>query len=304
MSIQIAVNVDPSAPNAREINAAIALLTALRDGTAFGAAAPALPGIGITADHPSAGTEVAPAPGPDAAFGTGLTADQAFGGAPAAPNASTAATPQATGSVATGTPAATSAPAGVEVDKNGMPWNGQIHTETKSKNQDGTWRYRRNTPKETIAAVEAQMRAVMALPPAATGAAVPNVPPVPSPNQQAPALNASQPVAGAPAMSPIPTAPGSAVPAVPGVSLPSTPATGAAVPTATASGVPENAFIGFIGRITPLLGDGRLSQAEVEAACAAVGVVGGLPLLSTRPDLVPTVEAVVRATLAPKGIAF
>lgn len=293
MSIQIAVNVDPSAPNAREINAAIALLQALRDGTAFGAAAPALPGIGITADHPSAGMDL---PSPDQAFGTQPTADQAFGGAPAAPNALTAETPQATGSVATSTPAVTS---GVEVDKNGLPWNGQIHTETKSKNQDGTWRYRRNTDKALIAQVEAQMRAVMQLP-----AGAPAVPNVPTPSPQAPAPNASQPVAGAPAMTPIPTAPGSAVPAVPGASLPSTPATGAAVPTATASAVPENAFIAFIGRITPLLGDGRLSQPEVEAACAAVGVVGGLPLLSTRPDLVPNVEMMVRSILQQKGIAF
>jgi hypothetical protein len=286
MSIQIAVTVDPSAPNAREINAAIALLQALRDGTAFGSA-PALPAIGITADHPSAGTETALVPSPDQAFGLNPSANQAF-----SPAASTAATPQNTAS------AVTSTPAGIEVDKNGMPWDGRIHTETKSKNQDGTWRYRRNTDKALIAQVEAQLRAVQAIP-AAGGVAAPNVPPSPgsvppAPGPLAPAPSASPSASAAPAPSPTPPAPGSVVPAAPSPSQ----------PTAAAAPVPENPFIAFIGRITPLLGDGRLTQPEVEAACAAVGVVGGLPLLSTRPDLVPNVEAMVRSILQQKGVAL
>jgi len=295
MSIQIAVNVDPRAPNVPEINAAIALLTALRDGSLFGAGAPSLPGVGIGPDNPAAGMEY---PTADQAFGTQPTADQAFAG-----NASTAVAPHYTAS------AATSTQAGIEVDKNGMPWNGQIHTETKSKNQDGTWRYRRNTDKALIAQVEAQMRAVMALPagnaaPAPTAqAALPSPGSLPLPGQPAPAPSASPSASAAPVPNQIPPAPGSVAPAAPNQSQP-TPATGAAVPTATASAVPENAFIAFIGRITPLLGDGRLTQPEVEAACAAVGVVGGLPLLSTRPDLVPNVEGMVRSILQQKGVAF
>lgn len=44
-----------------------------------------------------------------------------------------------------------------EMDKRGFPWDERIHTSSKAVNKDGTWRYRRNTPQETITAVEAEL---------------------------------------------------------------------------------------------------------------------------------------------------
>lgn len=43
------------------------------------------------------------------------------------------------------------------LDKRGLPWDERIHASSKALNADGTWRYRRNTPKETIEAVESEL---------------------------------------------------------------------------------------------------------------------------------------------------
>lgn len=297
MSIQIAVTVDPSNPNTTQINAAIALLEALKTGLIY-RGAPALP-IGEGDDNPSEGVDVIPVPGPAEAYGLNPPPNVAFapGGVPAAaaaaPNASTAATPTGTAPAATSTPGATS---GVELDKNGMPHDVRIHSENKAKVQDGSWRYRRNLDPAVKAQVEAELRAVMALPAGAGAAPAPNAP------SQAPAPSAPHSASAAPVPTPTPPAPGYAAPAAPSP-LPSTPATGAAVPTATGSGVPINSFVDFVGRIGVLIAEQKLTQPEVAAACLANGVTD-LPLLATRPDLVPNVVATVNAMLAPKGFAL
>lgn len=46
-----------------------------------------------------------------------------------------------------------------ETDKRGYPWDKRIHASSKALNKDGTWRYRRNTPQETIDAVEDEIKA-------------------------------------------------------------------------------------------------------------------------------------------------
>lgn len=45
-----------------------------------------------------------------------------------------------------------------EVDKNGYPWDGRIHSSGKSKLASGAWRYKGGIPPERIAAVEAELR--------------------------------------------------------------------------------------------------------------------------------------------------
>ena len=54
--------------------------------------------------------------------------------------------------------------ASVVTDKNGLPWDARIHASTKTFNADGTWRGRRNTDAAIITAVEAELRALMAIP--------------------------------------------------------------------------------------------------------------------------------------------
>lgn len=77
--------------------------------------------------------------------------------------------------------------ASVVTDKNGLPWDARIHASTKTFNADGTWRGRRNTDAAIITAVEAELRALMAIPAPATASIAPvainsvAVPPPPGP---------------------------------------------------------------------------------------------------------------------------
>lgn len=75
-------------------------------------------------------------------------------------------TVQAVAHVADNTPPP---PAGVTLDSAGLPWDARIHASTKTTKADGTWKVKRNTPAETIAEVETELRAAMtATPPPAT----------------------------------------------------------------------------------------------------------------------------------------
>jgi len=86
--------------------------------------------------------------------------------------------------------ASVAAPTGsVQTDKNGLPWDARIHASTKTFNADGTWRGRRNTDANIITAVEAELRALMAIPaqapaniaPVAINSVAPPPPPCPAP---------------------------------------------------------------------------------------------------------------------------
>lgn len=254
-----------------QIAEAVALLQKIGGLSVTAAAAPAPPVIDPD-DNPAAGMD--PMPSPAQAFGQALTPAAAFGAAPTPPTASA---PVA--AVSAPAPAMNPAPAqsGVEVDTNGLPWNAKIHSESKAKNQDGTWRYRRNTDKALIAQVEAELRAAMGLP-APTAAPAPNVPPVPTPP-------ASPSAAAAPVIPPIPTAPGSVAPAAP----------------SPAPGVPVNDFLGLVERITPLIAAQKLTQDEVKMACGLSGL-SDITFLAARPDLVPTVNGHIDNILRGKGL--
>lgn len=71
------------------------------------------------------------------------------------------------------------APTGLVVtDKNGLPWDARIHASSKTMNADGSWRGRRNTDAHIIASVEAELRALMAIPaPVAINSVAPPPPP-------------------------------------------------------------------------------------------------------------------------------
>jgi len=61
-------------------------------------------------------------------------------------------------SVTTGANINTAEPA-VEIDKNGLPWDERIHSSSKSKNADGTWRGRKGVPPQQITKVKAELLA-------------------------------------------------------------------------------------------------------------------------------------------------
>ena len=81
---------------------------------------------------------------------------------------------------------------GAELDKAGFPWNERIHAGGKTKNANGTWRKRRGISDELITEVEAELRALMAIPSPAPIAAAPVVPP--PPGSDAPAAVPPPPV--------------------------------------------------------------------------------------------------------------
>ncbi len=146
------------------------------------------------------------------------------------------------------------APPGVEVDASGLPWDARIHSSNHEKNKgDGLWRARRNVDKELVSTVEAELRAVMAIPQAAGVPAIPNVP-IPH------------------ALSSTPAPP---VPAIMPVVL--------AAPVAVT-------FADLVPRVMQETGAGRMTQAQVAAACAQVGLAN-FPSLHLREDLVPQVFA-------------
>lgn len=182
------------------------------------------------------------------------------------PNASTA--PSAGAPTALG--AVPSTPVnGVEVDKDGLPWDALIHTESKAKNADGRWRNKRNLDAALKARVEAELRQVM-------GAA-------PAPTHARPAAPVAIPTAGH-ASSAVPTPP----------------VAGAAPNAAPAGEVPQDArqqFVGLVGRASAAIQAGKVTQAEVTQICAAAGVPA-LPLLANRLDLVAHVAGRVDALIA------
>jgi len=142
-----------------------------------------------------------------------------------------------------------------ERDADGLPWDGRIHSESRARNKDGTWRQRRNLDRDLLTTVEAELRGVT------TPASVVVPPPPPLVAVAPPALVAAAPpalvvVPPVPAPSPLPAAP-------------------------TEITVPE-----AMSRITANMKAGLLSSIALIEACRQVGLSHGLAELSDRPDLI------------------
>lgn len=146
-------------------------------------------GAGVPA-HP-------PAPSTAAAAASPTAPAAPTPGLPQPPSAGTPTVPSHVGTAAVPTaPAATPSPAGVELDVSGLPWDGRIHSSTKAKNKDGTWRALRGLNDEAKAkAIEAELRAAMAAgaPPAPPAPPQPPAPPSPPATLPAPPAAAGAP---------------------------------------------------------------------------------------------------------------
>lgn len=162
--------------------------------------------------------------------------------------------------------AASPAPADNErLDKSGLPWDERIHASTRTKNADGQWKRKRGIDEATVTQVEAELRQLMAIPSPAplTVTEVPQ----PAPSQETPAASAPGPV-----LVPAPPAP------------------------APAANPAQSDFIALVQRCTQLVATGKLKQEELTAAVNGVGVPA-LPMLASRPDLIPQVSAAIDATI-------
>jgi hypothetical protein len=147
---------------------------------------------------------------------------------------------------------------GIDVDAAGLPWDGRIHASTRAKNVDGTWRSRRGVDDAIVSTVMEELRVTM-------GAPAVEPPPV--------------------VIAPPPPSVGSVVPPAPPASSTPTESAGAA-PIAS----PSNLFPALMRRITEAFTSGALTQATIQQAVAKAGVPS-LPMLASRPDLIPAVAA-------------
>lgn len=210
--------------------------------------------------------------------------------------------------VAPGASAAPSAPApapapaapaptgsGVQLDKDGLPWDSRIHSDAAEKlTKTGVWKTRKNLPDGYKAQIEAELRAVMNAGKPASGAvsATPAaLSTVVDPNAAigAPAPGTVTTATVAPTPSPAP-APSVAPAPTPNVA----PAPAPAAPPAAAG----NPFATFTRWLVDNTKSGKLTQTDAVLEIQKQGL-SSLPDLAKRPDLIPVVMA---ALTAAKGL--
>jgi hypothetical protein len=160
---------------------------------------------------------------------------------------------------------------GVEIDKDGLPWDARIHSAgtgggSKPKNQDGRWKRKRGVEDSEVARVEAELRSIMSIPGPASVAA---------PD----AVNAHVPASTA-----VPPPPPPVVTVTETAAVPPPPP-----PVEVAEPMTFPKLMAWVG---PHMAAGRLTAATVATTMQALGIVdgkgdGSLALLATRPDLVP-----------------
>lgn len=272
------------------------------------------------------------APTSDAASQTAAptTANQSANAAPVAiaefPNATTAPTQPAP-------QAATHSPAGVELDKNGIPWDARIHSGgladdgTHKKNKDGSWSKKKGVSDLDVSNITKELQNLMAAtigngtPPAGlpTGGVLGN--PINTPHQEA------VPLPGQPDNFVISTAAPSAQQApqmpAPGATAPvgqPTPVLGAQVadfpvapqqPSAAMMPVPmpmatvPTDFASLAQWMAPNMQEagGKLSQAHVEHFCRQCNIVNGqgvgdFSLVINRPDAIAWLHQAFVAQIA------
>jgi len=147
------------------------------------------------------------------------------------------------------------------VDKSGLPWDRRIHSDaTERLTKEGFWKRRRNIDDATVATVEAELRALMAIPTQA-------VPDVPTPPPVTVALDNG----GTADME-----------------------TGEyAAPDAPAAPVTKAVdFAGFMRLLTPKIQAKELTHVQVNEALAALDLKS-VPQLAQRSDLIPSVVALL-----------
>ena len=158
-------------------------------------------------------------------------------------------------------------PDGIEIDSEGLPYDSRIHSSSREKIKNGTWKIKRGTGEAYIAQVKSELRGAMSAPSVPASPASPVAPvvvwPFPTPNA-APAAST------APPPPPVVTAPQAAP----------TPLTFPDLAKAVALGVTS----------------GKITEAKVHEICGQSGIQA-FHLLPTRPDLLPSVAANIMAAI-------
>lgn len=143
-----------------------------------------------------------------------------------------------------------------ELDKNGLPWDERIHSSSKNKNADETWRYLRGGDVDLRATVEAELRAKLA-----SGASSETPPPPPA---NATTSSHAPDGAGDVPPPPPPPAPATAADAPPPPPPVVEPQADPAPTGVTAAAV--------FKRVTELKASGKIDQSGIDMALASVDV--------------------------------
>lgn len=160
-------------------------------------------------------------------------------------------------------PVADAAPAGVELDAKGLPWDGRIHASTKTKTKKGEWTYMRKVDPAVVTHVEAELRKALNAP---AGGVVPPPPVSPAGDAQA-NIDPAAAFGGA-----LPT-PDTVTP-----------------PPPAANGMAE--FARVMKVVSAKQAAGAVTTEFVAQLCAQLGLTT-VRDLATRPDMIPAFEALL-----------
>lgn len=183
------------------------------------------------------------------------------------------------GAPAAALPTAPNVPVSGDVDKDGIPWDARVHSETRKTNADGTWRYRRNLDPNVKATITAELKALFQnIPPASQQ--LPLAPPPPG------ATGTTHIPVEAP---PAPTAP--VAPQPPAAPLPVSDGVSLGMPNAQQPAVvPALGFRDFMSAVNKALAAGRLTQDQLTNACKAVNL-DGISALASEPGKISLVHS-------------
>ena len=176
----------------------------------------------------------------------------------------------------------------VPLDKEGLPWDSRIHSSSKAFIADGSWKLRRGVDPAEVIAVKEQLKALMCVPRF--------VPPAP--------VTIGADLATGPdvtVITPVPPAPKSHY------LIDQQPVVDETVEWGLKSdGIPKSHYLidqqplvtvtltDLIGRMSNAIVAGKMTQATVSEMCAKHGV-SEFMLLSSRPDLLPLIDADMKA---------
>lgn len=172
---------------------------------------------------------------------------------------------------------------GIEVDAQGLPWDGRIHASSRAKVVDGTWRLRRGVDDQIVTAVKRELQIAMG---------APTIAPAPEFVMSAPVVESNDmtqffkaPEVPLPIVPPPPFV-NTVVPPVTSVDISHLQEVGAAQTASPTS--PALTFMKLMQLITAKYQAKELDQAMIQAAITKVGLPS-LPMLGSRPDLVQSV---------------
>lgn len=177
-------------------------------------------------------------------------------------------------------------PSNDRLDIHGLPWDERIHASSHAKTADGSWRAKRNVEPSLVATVEAELKALMAIP-AARGT-------------YSGAVTIGDTIIGVIADPPrsvnLISEMSAQVPPAPPVAA-ATPAPVAAPPPPPPPAVdPNRAFIDFIQWASQLIGANKLTKEEIASIVVSHGMTK-LPDLDSRRDLIPQVRQSIEALM-------